>query len=137
MIFNPGHKRFVDKISQSFFFYRFSLIFQTIAMASAPMISAPTLVTSTNPATVASTAASTSTRSEDWRSKYLEAKDNCRKLKSQMREQAKKSRQLILAVKTKLQDEENEKVKVKNPLVFCNELIIIFASLKNMMKRVS
>ena len=35
-----------------------------------------------------------------------------RKLKSQMRDQTKKSRQLIVAVKNKLQEEETEKMKV-------------------------
>ena len=42
----------------------------------------------------------------------MEAKANYRKLKSQMREQAKKSRQLIVAVKNKLQEEDNDKMKV-------------------------
>ena len=93
-------------------------------MASPPMISAPTLVTTTNLATVA-----TPTQ-EEWRCKYMEAKDHYRKLKTQMREQAKKSRQLILAVKTKLQDEESEKVKVRKKAVFCY-LISIFARTKN------
>ena len=49
-----------------------------------------------------------------WHFKYLEAKGNYRKLKSQKREQAKKSRQLIVAVKNKLQDEDNEKMKVNS-----------------------
>ena len=83
-------------------------------MASPPLISAPTLVTSTtNLVTATPSAHSGSISAEDWRGKYLEAKENCRKLKSQLREQAKKSRQLILAVKTKLQDEESEKAKMK------------------------
>ena len=95
-------------------------------MASPPVISAPTLVTSTNQAATAShahagpaqavMATPSSIPSEkdndDWRFKYLEAKGNYRKLKSQKREQAKKSRQLIVAVKNKLQDVDNEKMKV-------------------------
>ena len=72
-------------------------------MASPPVISAPMLVTSTNPSTQ---------NSEDFEFKYMEAKSNCRKLKAQMREQAKKSRQLIVVVKNKLQEEEKDKIKV-------------------------
>ena len=89
-------------------------IFRPKMASSPPMISAPTLVTSTTNLVTATPPSSNSGSSagEDWRCKYLEAKDNCRKLKTQMREQAKKSRQLILAVKTKLQDEESEKAKV-------------------------
>ena len=100
-----------------------------LTMASPPMISAPTLVTTTNLATVG-TPTHAGSAAEEWRCKYLEAKDHSRKLKTQMREQAKKSRQLILAVKTKLQDEESEKVKVRKKAVFCY-LISIFASTKN------
>ena len=102
------------------------------------MISAPTLVTSTNQAaTVGHSQAShaqvghtqaghaqaqmatpsvipSQNDKDDWHFKYLEAKGNYRKLKSQKREQAKKSRQLIVAVKNKLQDEDNEKMKVNS-----------------------
>ena len=88
-------------------------IFRPKMASSPPMISAPTLVTSTtNLVTATPSSNPGSSAAEDWRCKYLEAKENCRKLKTQMREQAKKSRQLILAVKTKLQDEESEKAKV-------------------------
>ena len=122
-------------------------------LASPPVISAPTLVTSTNQAATVGhsqaghtqaghtqaghsqvghaqaghaqaghTQAGIGTPSvipsqndnDDWHFKYLEAKGNYRKLKSQKREQAKKSRQLIVAVKNKLQDEDNEKMKVNS-----------------------
>ena len=79
-------------------------------LGTPPEISAPKLVTSTNPATGSSL--SPNKEVEDWHSKYLEAKFTCKKLRAQVREQAKKSRQLIVAVKTKLQDEEKEKLKV-------------------------
>ena len=94
-------------------------------MASPPVISAPTLVTSTNQvATATPTSAAGMTciatpptsppknDNDNWHFKYMEAKGNYRKLKAQMRDQAKKSRQLIVAVKNKLQEEENEKIKV-------------------------
>ena len=104
----------------------FSVSVELSEMASPPVISAPTLVTSTNQAATASHAHAGPTQAvmatpssipsekdnDDWRFKYLEAKGNYRKLKSQKREQAKKSRQLIVAVKNKLQDEDNEKMKV-------------------------
>ena len=96
-------------------------------MASPPVISAPTLVTSTNQvATATPTSAAGMTciatppksppknDNDNWHFKYMEAKGNYRKLKAQMRDQAKKSRQLIVAVKNKLQEEENEKIKVNN-----------------------
>ena len=91
-----------------------SFLSAAVATMSTPVISAPTLVTSTNPvtATAACCTPPVTPPKEEWRSKYLEAKGNCRKLKAQMREQAKKSRQLIVAVKNKLQEEENEKLKV-------------------------
>ena len=96
-------------------------------MASPPVISAPTLVTSTNQvATATPTSAAGMTciatppksppknDNDNWHFKYMEAKGNYRKLKAQMRDQAKKSRQLIVAVKNKLQEEESEKIKVNN-----------------------
>ena len=122
-------------------------------MASPPVISAPTLVTSTNQAATAGHSQAghaqaghsqaghaqaghsqagyaqgghaqavmatpsvipSQNDNDDWHFKYLEAKGNYRKLKSQKREQAKKSRQLIVAVKNKLQDEDNEKMKVNS-----------------------
>ena len=148
--------------------FRYVMIFFSVSvelseMASPPVISAPTLVTSTNQAATAghsqaghaqaghsqaghfqaghsqtghSQACHTqaghaqaghsqavmatpsvipSQNDNDvWHFKYLEAKGNYRKLKSQKREQAKKSRQLIVAVKNKLQDEDNEKMKVNS-----------------------
>lgn len=81
-------------------------------LAAPPEISAPKLVTSTNPATGSSLASNK--EEEDWHSKYLEAKFTCKKLRAQLKDQAKKSRQLIVAVKTKLQDEEVEKIKLKD-----------------------
>jgi len=89
-------------------------------MASPPVISAPTLVTSTNQvacntaSSPCSTTPPSSPQKDDWHFKYLEAKANYRKLKSQMREQAKKSRQLIVAVKNKLQEEDNDKIKMRS-----------------------
>ena len=88
------------------------------AATTPPEISAPKLVTSTNPATGSYTNSATGSsmnpnkEEEDWHSKYLEAKFTCKKLRAQLKDQAKKSRQLIVAVKTKLQDEEVEKIKV-------------------------
>jgi len=84
----------------------------SVKMATPPVISAPTLVTSTNLA--ATPPHSHQAREEDnfWHSKYLEAKVNYRKLKSQMREQAKKSRLLIVAVKNILEQEELKMAKV-------------------------
>jgi hypothetical protein len=84
------------------------------------VISAPTLVTSTNPATAtpitfpgATPPKPTKDEEEEiWRSKYLEARIKYRKVKAQIREQAKKSRQLIVAVKTKLQEEESQRSMV-------------------------
>lgn len=83
-------------------------------MASPPVISAPTLVTSTNPVTSSpqNSLRDTNNADDNWHFKYLEAKGNYRKLKAQFREQANKSRQLIVVVKHKLQEEENEKIKV-------------------------
>ena len=116
----------------------FSVSVELSEMASPPVISAPTLVTSTNQAATAGhtqaghsqaghsqaghaqagmatpSAIPSQNDNDDWHFKYLEAKGNYRKLKSQKREQAKKSRQLIVAVKNKLQDEDNEKMKVNS-----------------------
>lgn len=78
-------------------------------MATPPVISAPTLVTSTN---LAATPPHQKMEEDFWHSKYIEAKANCRKLKSQMREQAKKSRLLIVAVKNILEAEEQKMAKV-------------------------
>ena len=116
----------------------FSVSVELSEMASPPVISAPTLVTSTNHAATVGHAQAghaqvghtqvghaqavmatpsvipSQNDNDDWHFKYLEAKGNYRKLKSQKREQAKKSRQLIVAVKNKLQDEDNEKLKVNS-----------------------
>ena len=81
-----------------------------VAAITPPEISAPKLVTSTNPATGSSL--TINKEEDDWHSKYLQAKVTCKKLRTQLKDQAKKSRQLIVAVKTKLQDEEEEKLKV-------------------------
>ena len=108
-------------------------------MASPPVISAPTLVTSTNQvacntaSSPCSTTPPSSPQKDDWHFKYLEAKANYRKLKSQMREQAKKSRQLIVAVKNKLQEEENEKIKVNKHFAnllksVCNHRVFIMTN---------
>lgn len=124
-------------------------------MASPPVISAPTLVTSTNQAATAShahagpaqavMATPSSIPSEkdndDWRFKYLEAKGNYRKLKSQKREQAKKSRQLIVAVKNKLQDEDNEKMKMRSQFEqelsgLCQQLLALQAAMLREQNRV-
>lgn len=124
-------------------------------MASPPVISAPTLVTSTNQAATASHAHAGPTQAvmatpssipsekdnDDWRFKYLEAKGNYRKLKSQKREQAKKSRQLIVAVKNKLQDEDNEKMKMRSQFEqelsgLCQQLLALQAAMLREQNRV-
>lgn len=129
-------------------------------MASPPVISAPTLVTSTNLAATVGHAQVGHTQAghtqavmatpsvipsqndnDDWHFKYLEAKGNYRKLKSQKREQAKKSRQLIVAVKNKLQDEDNEKMKMRSQFEqelsgLCQQLLALQAAMLREQNRV-
>lgn len=125
-------------------------------MATPPVISAPTLVTSTNPlmpgtpsgalsgaplGTPSSATPSSGQNQDEWHTKYLEAKGNYRKLKSQMREQAKKSRQLIAAVKNKLQEEEDEKNKMRTQFEqelsgLCQQLLSLQASMLREQTRV-
>jgi len=78
---------------------------------------------------------------DDWHFKYLEAKGNYRKLKSQKREQAKKSRQLIVAVKNKLQDVDNEKMKMRSQFEqelsgLCQQLLALQAAMLREQNRV-
>lgn len=123
-------------------------------MASPPVISAPTLVTSTNQvATATPTSAAGMTciatpptsppknDNDNWHFKYMEAKGNYRKLKAQMRDQAKKSRQLIVAVKNKLQEEENEKIKMRSHFEqelsgLCQQLLSLQAAMLREQSRV-
>jgi len=134
-------------------------------MASPPVISAPTLVTSTNHAATVGHAQAghaqvghtqvghaqavmatpsvipSQNDNDDWHFKYLEAKGNYRKLKSQKREQAKKSRQLIVAVKNKLQDEDNEKLKMRSQFEqelsgLCQQLLALQAAMLREQNRV-
>merc|ERR1719510_608933 len=112
----------------------------TTTTTTTPVISLPTLVTSTHPVTSAPPPPATPPK-EEWRAKYLEAKGNYRKLKAQMREQAKKSRQLIVAVKNKLQEEENEKLKLKERYDMelsglCQQLLSLQASMLREQNRV-
>lgn len=83
-----------------------------------PVISAPHLVASTNQQHhgMISSSSPSSTTPEDeksWQTKYVEARLNYRKVKQQMRDQAKKSRQLIVAVTAKLAQDEEEMNKLK------------------------
>ncbi len=112
--------------------------------SSPPVISAPTLVTSTNLATLRDSSSlnnnsnsnekdsginsnatfyisnnennnpslSVNANEVDWQKRYLAARTSYRKVKDQVRDQSKKSRQLIVAVKTKLEKDEEEIAKV-------------------------
>lgn len=110
-----------------------------VAAITPPEISAPKLVTSTNPATESSL--TINKEEDDWHSKYLQAKVTCKKLRTQLKDQAKKSRQLIVVVKTKLQNEEEEKLKQKELYDtelsnLCQQLLSVQALMLNEQNRV-